>query len=258
MTRTLAFGDDHSTQADRCWNWITSHHWEGWGLEVVSAEPPADMHPVPAEEAELHPWEPHDPRVPGDIGFTSVDHLRARVDPRVALIARPWDLVAIGPKGSGVLKSLHLGSTADWLLRQPTSPLVIARRGEPVRKVLVGADGSPHARRAISTLSSLPWLQGVTVRLLTVDDGRVHPESALEAAGEELSGSLVEIERTTRRGGATRAILAEIEAMEPDLVVMGARGHAGLKRLVLGSSTAAVSGSADVSLLVAHALPGDA
>jgi nucleotide-binding universal stress UspA family protein len=37
------------------------------------------------------------------------------------------------------------------------------------------------------------------------------------------------------------------------LVVMGARGRGGIKRLVLGSTTAAVAGSTDRSLLVAHA-----
>ncbi|HVR78683.1 MAG TPA: universal stress protein [Acidimicrobiia bacterium] len=258
MTRTLAFGDDRSAEADRCWDWIANHRWDGWSLEVVHADPPADLHPVPSEESELHPWEPDEPRHQPDLGFTTVEHLRAAVDPRVALIARPWDLVAIGPKGSGFLKAMHLGSTADWLLREPVSPLLIARGAGPVRKILVGVDGSAHSRRAIATLNSLPWLSGVSIRLLAVDDGRVDTEAALQAAGEELSDSEGELETITRAGGATREILSEIEVAQPDLVVMGARGHAGLKRLILGSSTSAVAGSADVSLLVAHAEPDDA
>lgn len=253
MTKTLAFGDDHSVEADRCWDWIASHRWEGWSLDVVTAIPPTDMHPVTPDEARLHQWDPDHPREGEDFGFSQIQQLRALVDPRVALIARSWDLVAIGRRGSGMLKALHLGSTADWLLRQPASPLLIAQSKGPVQKVLVGADGSAHASRAISTLASLPWLEGLTVRLLAVDDGRVDTESALETASGELSGSSADIETITRGGGATRAILSEIENMEPDLVVMGARGQAGLKRLMLGSSTAAVAGSTDVPLLVAHA-----
>lgn len=254
MSPTLAFGDDRSDGADMCWDWIASHVWDGWTLEVINAARPADLHPVPPEEAELHPWEPERSRDVTDLGFASVEYLRADLDPRVALIARQWELVAIGPRGSGVLKALHLGSTADWLLRQPTSPLLIAHRGEPVKRVLVGADGSAHARRAVETLASLPLVRGLPVRLLAVDDGRVEPESALEATGALLAGSGAEIETYTRSGKPTKVIMDEIETTRPDLVVMGARGRAGLKRLVLGSTTSAVSRSADVSLLVAHAL----
>lgn len=253
MTRTLAFGDDRSEAADRCWNWIAAHLWDGWDLDVVHAEPPADMHPVPSEESDLHPCEPENPRQGSALGFGNVEHLCASVDPRLALISRPWDLVAIGPKGSGFLKSLHLGSTADWLLRQPISPLVIARSPGPVQKVMVGVDGSPHAHRAISTLSTLPWLDGVEVGLLAVDDGRVDTEAVLGAAERELADTGADLERLTRSGSATRQIMSEIEVAKPDLVVLGARGLSGLKRLVLGSSTSAVAGSTGASLLVAHA-----
>jgi nucleotide-binding universal stress UspA family protein len=254
VSRTLAFGDDGSDGAERCWDWIASHTWAGWALEVVTTEAPADMHPVSPEDAELHRWEPDRPRDVAGLGFESVDYLRAELDPRVALIAKEWDLVAIGPRGSGVLKALHLGSTADWLLRQPTSPLLIARRGERVQQVMVCADGSYHALRAIQTLTSLPLLARAAVKVLAVDDGRIDPRSAIDTAADLLAPSAAGIEEVIRRGRPTKAILAEIARTRPDLVVMGARGLAGLKRLVLGSTTSAVSGSADVSLLVAHAL----
>lgn len=253
MSRTLAFGDDGSDGAARCWDWIASHVWDGWKLEVVTTKPPADMHPISPEEAELHSWEPDQPRDTAGLGFASVGYLRAQIDPRVALIARTWDLVAIGPRGSGVLKTLHLGSTADWLLRQPASPLLIAHRGEPVRRVLVCADGSDHAQRAIETLASLPLVAGLPVTVMAVDEGPVDAGSAIEAAGELLAGSGAEIEKVIRKGRPTKVILDQIAEAEPDLVVMGARGHAGLKRLVLGSTTSAVARSSDVSLLVAHA-----
>ncbi|HUG32155.1 MAG TPA: universal stress protein [Acidimicrobiia bacterium] len=256
MSSTLAFGDDRSAEADRCWEWISNHQWDGWALEVVTTEAPAGMQPVPPEEAELHPWQADHPRDATGLGFVSVEHLRAELDPRVALIARPWELVAIGPRGSGVLKTLHLGSTADWLLRQPTSPLLIAHRGERVKRILICADGSDHSGRAIETLVSLPWMRGLELRLIAVDDGRIDPEAALKTASELLGGSDADIETVTAKGGPTKAILREIDKAQPDLVVMGARGRAGLKRLVLGSTTSAVTRSADTSLLVAHAREG--
>ncbi|HEU4894473.1 MAG TPA: universal stress protein [Acidimicrobiia bacterium] len=253
MSHTLAFGDDRSEGAGICWQWIVSHRWEGWELEVVTAEAPADMHPVSTDEAELHVWEPEDPRQAPEAGFDSISHLRADVDPRVALISKSWDLVAIGPRGSGLLKSLHMGSTADWLLREPTSPLLVAKVPEPVQRILVAADGSAHAARAIDTLASLPWLASTSIRVVSVDDGKVDTEQALSAAVGALGESGVEAETVTHMGNATRTLTAEIHQWAPQLVVMGARGLSGIKRLVIGSSTAAIAGSSSTSLLVAHA-----
>lgn len=251
MTPVLAFGDDGSEPADRCWSWIASHQWSGWDLEVVTAQPAEGMQPVPPELAELHPWQPESPRPGEQVGFGSVTHLTAEVDPRVALIARDWDLVAIGPRGRGLMKRLHLGSTADWLLREPTSPLVIARSPGPVNRVLVADDGSVHARRAIETLVGLPWVDRVSATLLVVDDGRVDTAAVTESAASRLTGLAADV--VVRRGEARAVIVEEIDQTTPDLVVMGARGDRGLRRLFLGSSASAVASSTDCSLLVAHA-----
>lgn len=249
----LAFGDDRSEGANTCWGWIVAHNWQGWSLEVVTAEAPADMHPVSPDQAELHPWEPDEPRQAAEAGFDSITHLRADVDPRVALISKTWELVAIGPRGSGLFKSFHLGSTADWLLREPTSPLLVAKRPDSVERVLVAADGSAHAARAIATLASLPWLASTSVRIVSVDDGKVDTEAALSTVSQTLEQSGADTETVTRQGNATRALTSEVDQWNPDLVVMGARGQSGIKRLVIGSSTAAIAGSSESSLLVAHA-----
>ncbi|HET9259860.1 MAG TPA: universal stress protein [Acidimicrobiia bacterium] len=253
MTRTLAFGDDHSAQAEVCWSWITAQRWDGWSLEVVTAEPRADLRPMGPDEAELRPWEPDSPREIGNSGFDSLVHLRAEIDPRVALIAKPWDLVAIGPRGSGLLKRLHLGSTADWLLREPTSPLVIANESGQVRDVLFAADGSSHSARALDCVVSLPWVTDVRVIVLVVDDGRVDVESAARSAEKPLADAGVETVRMVRSGRPAHEILDECHKTSPDLVVMGVRGHDGIKELVVGSTTTAVAGSITTSILVAHA-----
>lgn len=249
----LAFGDDRSEGANTCWSLISAHDWRGWSLEVVSAEAPADMRPVTPEAADLHPWEPEEPRDGSSAGFDSTIHLRADVDPRVALISKSWDLVAIGARGSGLLKSLHLGSTADWLLREPTSPLLIARKPDRLVRVLVAADGSPHAAGAIDALISTPWVGGTAVRVISVGDGKVDAEATVDAAARRLSSHGAEVETTVRHGSATRSLMDEIGDWHPDLVVMGARGHSGIRRLVVGSSTATVASGTTSSLLVAHA-----
>lgn len=253
MTKVLAFGDDRSPEADRCWDWIIAHDWEGWRLEIVTADPSADMRPVEPEEAELHAWRPEEPRAAEGHGFDTVENLRASIDPRLALISRPWDLIAIGPRGSGMLKSLHLGSTADWLIREPASPVLVARQVAKVARALVAADGSAHSMRAVETLASLPWLREVTVEVVAVDDGRVDVDAAVEHSVAVLSSTGAAIETATLTGKPTKALIGRIETSQPDLVVMGVRGLGGVKRLVVGSTTAAITGSTDRSVLVAHA-----
>ena len=97
---------------------------------------------------ELHPWDPPTPRaVSADAEFAESVDLAAEADPRLVL-SRAADLLVIGPRGPGLLKSLHLGSTADWLLAHPPAPLLIARHGGAVQTAVVCADGSPHAQRS--------------------------------------------------------------------------------------------------------------
>jgi nucleotide-binding universal stress UspA family protein len=253
VTRTLAFGDDRSPGAEICWQWIRDQVWTGWALEVVTAEPHPDMRPVEAEQAELHTWSPEEPRDPGQSGFETVVHLRADVDPRVALISKPWDLVAVGPKGGGLLKRMSIGSTADWLLRDPVSPLVIAHHPGRVREVLVAADGSDAAAAAVAALATLPLVEGARVRVVSIDDGVTDTSQAVAAVTGALAGSGAEIESVVLDGDATRGLVTTIEEDTPDPVVMGARGVGGLKRLLVGSTTAAVASSTDRNILVAHA-----
>lgn len=256
MTRTLAFGDDHSAEADLCWSWIEAQRWDGWSLEIVTAEPRADMRPAASDEPKLHTWEPDAPRDGAAAGFESVVHLHAEMDARVALMLKPWDLVAIGPRGSGLLKRLHLGSASDWLLREPSSPLLIAREAAPVGKVLFAADGSPHSKLALDCLISLPWVTDATVHVVAVDDGQTVAEDAAGEAERSLAGAGVRTTMAIRSGRPAHEILDEAAKTSPDLVAMGVRGHGGLKTMVLGSTTSAVASSTEHSLLVAHAEGG--
>ncbi len=247
-TRTLVYGDDGSEMADLVWRWIDGHAWPGWRVEVVAAHPPADMRPVIDEEAQPHPWDPPSRRVPAEPGsFVEVSHLTAAMDPRLAL-DRPCDLLVIGPRGPGLLKSMHIGSTAEWLMQAPPAPMAVISHDTPTRRALICDDGSPHARAAVEAFASMPWASRVHATVLTVDDGR---------AGEPISGAgsvlLPEASRVRREGHPTRAILDQIEETSPDLVVMGVRGLSLIRRLTVGSTTSAILRSGHTNLLVAPA-----
>jgi nucleotide-binding universal stress UspA family protein len=256
--RTLCFGDDGSAAADVAWLWVNSQSWPGWRLEVVTAQEPPIGPPVPEAESTLHPWEPPTPRAAfEEAGFATVEHLTARTDPRLAL-ARDVDLVVVGPRGPGLLKALHLGSTAEWLLQHPPAPLVIARAGHRVRSVIACHDGSPDAQRTTDALASLPWVADVAVTVLVVDDGRTDVEAAAAAGRAALSHAGAEPTLEVVAGSPTAAIHEAVERHTPDLVALGTRGLTGLRRLQHGSTAGAIARAARCSVLLASVEHPDA
>jgi nucleotide-binding universal stress UspA family protein len=250
--RTIVFGDDGSPAADIAWLFVNSQRWPGWRLEVVAAQmPEIPGTPYPPEERELHAWNPPHPRnVFAEAEFAETVYLTAKADPRLAL-SRECDLLVIGPRGPGLLKALHLGSTADWLMLHPPAPLLIARHGKPVRRVLVCADGSPHAEKAISVLASMPWAGQLEVTVLAVVDHRIDVDTATNSARKQLEAAGATVQVRVDSGKPTKAIHDHLAELSPDLVVLGTRGLTGLRHLRVGSTASAVTRAATCSVLLA-------
>jgi nucleotide-binding universal stress UspA family protein len=255
----LLFGDDGSPGADVAWLWVNEQRWPGWRVAVLHADTPPIGPPPGAEAARPRPWNPPDPRVAfGDAAFADVVHLRAVADPRVALLETPADLVVIGSRGHGLVKALHLGSTAEYLLHGPVAPLVVVRHAAAVRRVLVATDGSRHARRAMETLAALPWRAGLeAVIAVSVEDGRTDTAAALSEAAAVLGGAGLDTRALPRTRTVAAAILGAAARVGASLIVLGTRGLGGLRRLTLGSAASAVARSAPGAVLVARALDTD-
>ncbi len=259
----LVVGDDGSAAADVVWLWVNNHRWPGWRISVVSARVPEIGPPVGAERATLHPWEPPNPRQLFAGNEVEVEHLIAETDPRLALDScADAALVAVGPRGHGLLKHLHIGSTTEWLIgaRRPLAPVVVVRSARATKDVLFCTDGSAHARSALEALVVLPWLTSCRVSVLGVDDGRNTTEAAVEQAASRLREHGVD-EVTDRVIGALphtaefdvrSVILSAVTEQSPDLVAVGARGTGGIKGLLVGSVTAAVVRHVPCSVLVAR------
>lgn len=250
--RTLVLGDDGSPAADVAWLFVNSHAWPGWRLEVVAAEPPeVPGEPLPHEVTDLHVWDPPQSRMAfAEARFSEVVHLTARADPRLAL-SRDADLLVIGARGPGLLKALHLGSTADWMLLHPPAPLLIVRHGRPVRSAVLCVDGSPHADRVASVLAGLPWVSQIAVTVLVIDDHRVDVAAAVGPPSERLAAAGAAVDICTITGKPTPMIHRHLDMARPDLVVLGTRGLTGLRHLRLGSTASAIARTAACSVLVA-------
>ncbi|MDX1450582.1 MAG: universal stress protein [Acidimicrobiia bacterium] len=237
-TGRVVFGDDGGEASDRAWRWLAAHGWPGWTIDGLTADTdPAHIRwgqpPQPTE------WTPGWARDPADIPSATVRHLRAVADPRFLLAATDADLLVVGIRERSGVRARLMGSTAEWLLHHPPAPLAVVRRTDPVRSVLVCADGSTHADRAIRSFVTLPLAGDCTVTVLTVADGRAQAGTA-ESVASDISAYVHAVSTLELSGDPTDAILDTAHDTDCDLIVMGTRGLTGWQRLRLGSTASTV------------------
>lgn len=246
MTDVL-LGDDDSAGADLAWLWVNAQRWGRAHLTVLRAEPPhVGEHSTGSGPRVAEPWrETHDAA-----GFADVSFCIAAADPRLALAGSDVDLIVVGPARSGS-GPRHIGSTTEWLLHDPPAPVALVRRGKTVRQAIVCADGSAEATSAASALAALPWAGSLAVEVVSVDDGRTDPDTAIEPIATLLRAVGATVTPTLLKGRkAHREILAHLDSADVDLVVLGTHGLGTLRRLTLGSTASAVARLAPCSVLI--------
>lgn len=254
----VVMGDDGSAAADLAWMWINSQGWDDWSLDLLSADPTAT---VAADQ--FSEWNPEDPRLLlNPAADNEVHYKRTNSDPRVALSEYdPCDVMVIGPRGRGLLKAMHLGSTAEWLIHNPPHPLVIVRHGAPVHRAVVCTDGSEDALAAASALAGMPWVAEVDVTVLVVEQTGINAHDALEAAASVLRGKAKSVDTMVRGPDQFEVfyhvrdiVLTVLEEKKADLVVVGTRGLSRWQSLRAGSISTSVAMHAPCSAMLARAL----
>jgi manganese transport protein len=149
---------------------------------------------------------------------------------------------------------------------------VTAHLPAPVyRHILVPLDHSSRDRAAIAHAAYLSRLNGATLHLVHVEEGvtsRLFGSLADDAevhAGEEyfrgivasLAAQNVAAELTVTHGSSPKDEIVKLaRAIRPDLIVMGAHGHRGVKDLVLGNTINGVRHEVDAPVLVVGHEPG--
>jgi nucleotide-binding universal stress UspA family protein len=134
--------------------------------------------------------------------------------------------------------------------------------------IVVGTDGSAGAEAAIQKVIELMRGTGATVHLVCAYPGR----SALERIGMtarqdpvNLRGVAADVlarderrfaeagftvEKHVREGDPADTIIDVAGENNADMIVVGARGHTGLRRFMLGSVSAKLAHHAPLSLLI--------
>jgi len=190
--------------------------------------------------------------------------------------AWPADLVVVGSRGLSNLESLILGSVSQKVVTEVGCSVRVVRpqaRREPLC-LLVGLDGSPGADAAIRTVAERRWPAGVQIHLVTVADPRMltaiaapdHPARQWLQAGDEnewawlhrmseaaagkLEAAGLKVSTLIASGDPKQILVEEAEACDADCIFVGARGHRGLQRLLLGSVATAVAARAGCTVEV--------
>lgn len=186
------------------------------------------------------------------------------------------DLVIVGVGKPANLKEKILGSTADRIVRLSTLPVLIARR--PVdnglyHKVVAAVDFSPAADNALDTAVRL--VPDAKFELLHIVDMPLGLEQAMLKTGtsqediakyryangkaarkkllvlkdkdERLSGATAKV----AYGNAAMILVSRSRKDVDGLIVLGTHGEKDLSRLLLGSVTRRILGSARSDVLVA-------
>jgi manganese transport protein len=191
------------------------------------------------------------------------------------MLEAPWRIWVVGPLV--VLVVALLARVTFFEMRVPEhrpsaeGARVAANLPAPVyRRILVPLDHSNRDRAAIAHASAIALAGGATLHLLHVEEGvtsqlfgQMSSTEEIEAGEnyfqgiiDSLAASGVHAELSVEHGLAPRkAIVATARATQPDLIVMGAHGHRGIKDLIFGNTIDAVRHQVSAPVLVVGSEP---
>jgi nucleotide-binding universal stress UspA family protein len=188
--------------------------------------------------------------------------------------AESASLVAIGARPREGAERI-LGHVAERVVRYGHTSVLVARKSTANNKILIATDFTDGSMASVRFGAALVAKVNVEATLLHVMQLPAPPLASLAAAFgspwmppsqtridqlEELGKSMLadlakqhgfaHVEQI--EGTPADIILARATSLEPEMIVMGSRGHTGLARLVLGSTAEKVIRLSDTSVLVAR------
>jgi nucleotide-binding universal stress UspA family protein len=165
------------------------------------------------------------------------------------------DVIIIGRRGRKGLAKVLLGSSAAKVIgHAPCNVLVVPKAAKiEYSNILVATDGSEHAAAAVSEAVEIAKRSGGHLIALSAilseeqaDEAKVFVGDAAETA--QKAG--VAMETITPIGKPHNVVAETASGRGVDLIVMGAYGKTGLKKLLMGSTTEKVIGIAGCAVLV--------
>ncbi|HTR44576.1 MAG TPA: universal stress protein [Thermodesulfovibrionales bacterium] len=168
------------------------------------------------------------------------------------------DMIIMGRRGrKGLMKVLMGEVAAKVIAHAPCKVLIVPRAAKiACRTILVATDGSFHGNAAVAEAVAVAKRCGGSLIVVSaarsgndLAEAQAHARTAVSTAEKEA----VPAESLTPVGRPYDVILETAGGRGVDLIVMGAYGKTGLKKLLMGSSTEKVISHAGCAVLVAKA-----
>ena len=172
---------------------------------------------------------------------------------------RNADLIVLRRRGKrSYIANLFMGEMVHTVIGHAHCDVLIVPRAAAhwSRGIVLATDGSPHSERATALAAQLAAQYRLPLTVISVAEHK-DPEAeraatanvdralaAARAAGAEAVGRIVSGEKPFQ------AILAAEKESDADLIVIGRRGLNALQRLMMGSTSERVAGSANGAVLI--------
>jgi nucleotide-binding universal stress UspA family protein len=186
------------------------------------------------------------------------------------------DLVVLGAKGHSNLGLILLGSVSQGVVQHSNRPVLVARPGaSDMRKVLIGYDGTAHARRSVLFLDRLSLPPGVAIKLVYVvepfsipggtpgfrrkameearhlaESRHAEAERALDSLAASMRATGRRIETEVLHGASGPRLDEAARDYGADLLVVGSRKPSPESHYLLGTTAEKLVRHSHVSVLI--------
>lgn len=192
------------------------------------------------------------------------------------------DVIVTGWRGHGAFRRLLAGSVSRGVVRQAgCAVLVVRRTARDAQRIVIGFDGSLHARRAVALVARLAPPRGGRVTLLTavevIRDAPSHAlathrmravvaahgrrinrervaaaRRALERPARALATAGWKVDPTVTTGSPLDDLLEAVGDARARVLAVGARGAGGIEHLLVGSVAQGALDRSSVPVLIAR------
>jgi nucleotide-binding universal stress UspA family protein len=185
----------------------------------------------------------------------SMDAAQAIVD---EAIEKKVDMIVIGRRGrKGVAKAFMGEIAAKVITHAPCKVLVVPKSAQiEYKNILVATDGLAQAKAAVTEAISIAKRCGSHIIALSAMRDESERKEANQFASEAADLAKkdgVSAESVTPMGRSFNTIVETAGGRGVDLIVMGTYGKTGVKKLLMGSATEKVIGTAGCAVLVVKA-----
>jgi nucleotide-binding universal stress UspA family protein len=166
--------------------------------------------------------------------------------------AAATDLIVVNlsyPPGEEPISRLQSGFRS-LLHRSPRPVLATPQTVSDLNNALLSYDGSPKAREALFVTTYLARKWGITVHVLTTEDGGKVNEVIINQAREYLEKHNVKAGYHLESGNPDEAILKIVQEKQCDWVIMGGYGLSPVMEVILGSTVDTVLRMSKIPTLI--------